>query len=384
MALSETASERERLFIISTKHAYNPNEYKQAIEIGAILAGIYPDHFWAVSNLASLHQVLGNYEEVYRYRLQRAKLRPNVGWANLEAVFAATVFDQTDVRAPFLQKAQKLGTDDWVRGSLHMLPFYEKWLRGDFEAALKQLDQIIETEGEESVLQNQILSTRVRSAYLTLGKIGKFKRLSRLNGTPGWLEAMVEYDAGSPKALLAYTRTSQGNYWDATLMALAGKVDEAETAMANPVPREQLSWPYYRFNFKYLALGELALARNQAKIAIANFENCIELFNVYSLAHYLFALNSLAHAHILNNDLPSAIKILERGSVELPWSIFEPGATYQWMRNQKLLSKILSKAGNAELAAEKIAEVERLLTLSDSDNSINRVTIKQGHKIGSE
>jgi tetratricopeptide (TPR) repeat protein len=370
VALANTTSERERLFIISSKHSYDPKEFRQAIEIGEILAGIYPDHFWAVSNLASLNQVLGNHEQMYRYRLQRANLRPNVGWANLEATFAATVFGQDDVREPYLQKAQNFSDDNWISGNLRLLPFYDKWLENDLEGSLEQLDRIIAEDGEANVLQHPVLSARAKSAYLSLGKIDRFKQLSQLNDSSGWMEALVDYDAGNPETLASYISTSQGNYWDAMLMAFTGNVEQSEAAIANPVPREQLSWPYFRPNFRYLALGELALAKNQPETAIEHFEYGIELLNNFTLAHYLFALNSLARAHQLNNDLPGAIDTLERGTVELPWSIFEPGATYQWMRNQKLLSEILTETGNAGLATEKIAELNRLLTLSDPQHPL--------------
>ena len=183
----------------------------------------------------------------------------------------------------------------------------------------------------------------------------------------GWMSAVMEHDAGNASALDSYFQDAQGNYWDAMLMARAGKIELAENTIANPVPREQLSWPYYRPNFKHLAMGELALARNQADAAIEHLEYGIELLSAFSLAHYLFALNSLARAHILNNDPDRSIEILERGSVELPWSIFEPGATYQWMKNQKLLISLFEKAGKQVGAKEKMAELERLLELADSN-----------------
>ncbi len=368
MALADTATERERLFILSTSHAYYPEEYEQAIEIGEILAGIYPDHFWAVSNLASLNQVLGRYDQVYQYRLRRADLRPNVGWANLEAVLASTVFNEPGVREPYLKRVQELGTDDiWLSGNLRMLPFYEAWLSGNLTESLVELEKIVHEEGMEAIVTNPVLSDRIGSAYLTLGKLGAFRHLYRLAGDNGWMAAVMEHDAGNASALDSYFQDAQGNYWDAMLMARAGKIELAENTIANPVPREQLSWPYYRPNFKHLAMGELALARNQADAAIEHLEYGIELLSAFSLAHYLFALNSLARAHIFNNDLDRSIEILERGSVELPWSIFEPGATYQWMKNQKLLISLFEKAGKQVGAKEKMAELERLLELADSN-----------------
>lgn len=63
MTLSDKISERERLFIISTDHLSRPAEWQQGIDILEILSGIYTDHFWANSNLATQFQEMGDYEE---------------------------------------------------------------------------------------------------------------------------------------------------------------------------------------------------------------------------------------------------------------------------------------------------------------------------------
>jgi tetratricopeptide (TPR) repeat protein len=359
--LAPTVSERERLFILSTDHLSRPSEFEQAIEILEILAGIYPDHFWATSNAASLNQSLHRYEQMYPYRLRRAELRPNVGWANLEAIWATLVFDDPEARAPFLQKVETLAADSsWVRANLLMLPFYKAWLRRDLDEAEIRLEQIEGEIGADDMARHPFITDHVRSGFLNLGKLEEFHRLSSLIEGVDWLEAMLEAESGRTETMDEYLNSSSGHLWDAVLLAWSGRPDEAEALILNPLPLSQTPRPYYRKNFKYLARGELAIARNDPETAISQIERSLVSFSPHSLTHSIFALNSLARAHMMAGDLESAVLALESSRGERDWSIFEPGATWLWTRNQRLLIDLYIQTGRTEDADQVTAELQQL------------------------
>jgi tetratricopeptide (TPR) repeat protein len=359
--LADTASERERLFILSTDYSSRPEEISKGIEIAEILVGIYPDHFWATSNLASLNQELGRYDRAYPWRLHRADLRPNEGWSNLEAVFAATVFEDANARAPYLARAERLATDNrWLRNRLALLPFYETWLSGDMQAAADRLNGIVSELGDAALAADPSLADIVRSAYLGLGELDRYEALSRTDGAPDWLDAVFRADSGDPEALRAYLDQATGTLWDAALMAWSGRTEEAQAMVDYPLAMARTPWPYFRPNFKYLARGELALSRGRAEEAIRQLETALHLLSVYSIAHYLYGLHALARAQLMSGDTPAAIATLESGIVEKPWSIFEPGATYLWLRNQSLLAELYDRTGRAD-EARRLEDELRLM-----------------------
>lgn len=360
--LADTVSERERLFIISTDHTSRPEEIEQGIDILEILAGIYPDHFWAVSNLASLNQVLGRYDQVYRWRAHRADLRPNAGWSNLEAALAATVFRDIERREPYLERVQQLAEENsWLKSRLEMLPFYEAWLSGDRQAAADQLNRFRTGLGTDKLTSNPNIADFLRSGYLALGMLQEYQQIPLPNGAPDWLEAIHQADIGNTEPLQDYLWNARGHMWDATLMAWANRPEEAQAMIDNPLPAGQAGWPYFRPNFNYLAKGELALTLGKSDIAVDELTYGLHLLNVFSIAHYLFGKNALARAHIQNGDLPGAIETLESTVVEKPWTIFEPGATYLWMRNQKFLARLYGQSGDKEKAAEIKTELMAML-----------------------
>ena len=53
--------------------------------------------------------------------------------------------------------------------------------------------------------------------------------------------------------------------------------------------------------------------------------------------------------------MAAAIETLESTAVEKNWSIFEPGATYMWQRNQRLLAELYLQTGR-EAQASKVLD----------------------------
>jgi|GEM_PF-724344 len=369
MALSVNATERERLFIISSDHLSRPPEWEKAIEISEILAGIYPDHFWAASNIASLNQLLGRNEEAYPYRLKRADLRPNVGWSQLEAAYAATVYADYESRDRYIKRAERIALDiPWVASGLTMIPFYEAWISGDMAEALNVLERIVDQIGVESLQQNGNLFIAIRSAYLSLGKLEKFIRLSDMSDEMGWMEVVMRTDGGDSRAMDKYLATAEGNLWDAMLLAWTNRVEEAEAVILDPPQSGQVSRPYFLSNFKYLAMGELAIANNSPEEAIEFLNHGLTHLKHRTIVHYLFGLNALARAHMMMDQTSLAIKTLASGKVEKDWTIFDPGATDQWIRNQLFLMDLYRQQKMIKEAQAVADELRDLYSVADEDH----------------
>lgn len=76
--LANTTTERERYFILASYYGHPPvNQVGKAAELYETLLRRYPDHRWALNNLADIYLQLGKGEQYDELRLRLAALRPN-------------------------------------------------------------------------------------------------------------------------------------------------------------------------------------------------------------------------------------------------------------------------------------------------------------------
>jgi len=182
----------------------------------------------------------------------------------------------------------------------------------------------------------------------------------------GWMEVVLRTDGGDTQALNKYLVTAEGNLGDAMLLAWTNRSEEAEAIILNPPPTGQVSRPYFLPNFKYLAMGELAIANNQPEKAIEFLNHGLTLFKHRTITHYLFALNALARAQMMLEQTSLAIETLESGIIEKNWTIFDPGATDQWIRNQLFLMDLYEQQEMMDEAKAVADELENLYSVADA------------------
>jgi tetratricopeptide (TPR) repeat protein len=116
-----------------------------------------------------------------------------------------------------------------------------------------------------------------------------------------------------------------------------------------------------------VAQAQLAIAEDRPQEALDYFEQSFQFLPAYYLPHYLFGAGSLARLHESLGSSQAAIETLEFARLRRDWSIFEPGGTFLWMRNQVYLRELYLKAGRMADAERVSDELRGLLRLADPD-----------------
>jgi tetratricopeptide (TPR) repeat protein len=364
--LAETTTERERLFILSTYYTHYLGDFEKANETNALLVQLYPDHVWATGNLANAHEALGQYEQAHPYWLKLASMRPNLSWVNLTAVQSSVAFDDPEGFARFADRARELAREDvWMAAQLRVLPVQETWLDGDLERASQLLDEIVAQFTPDELVANGPLFDAVRSMYLALGQRDTFEKLSALRPEVGWFQALLDLDSGDPGTLDDYLDNPLStDYFTVTLFAWADRTEEARELVSRIVTG---SAPWFLPALKYVAQAQLAIAEDRPQEALDYFEQSFQFLPAYYLPHYLFGAGSLARLHESLGSSQAAIETLEFARLRRDWSIFEPGGTFLWMRNQVYLRELYLKAGRMADAERVSDELRGLLRLADPD-----------------
>jgi tetratricopeptide (TPR) repeat protein len=364
--LAETTTERERLFILSTYYTHYLGDFAKAIDTNELLVRLYPDHVWATGNLANANEALAQYEQAHPYLLKMASMRPNLNWSNMAALQSSVAFKDSESIARFADRTRELAHGDvWMAAQLRVLPVQEAWLDGDLERASQLLDEIVAKFTPDELVANGPLFDAVRSLYLALGKRGTFEKLSAHRPEVGWFQALLDLDSGEPGTLDDYLdKPLRTDFFNVTLLAWADRPGKARELMSEIVTG---SAPWFNRYFKYAALAQLAIAEDRPQEAIGYFEQSFQFLPAFYLPHYLFGAGSQARLHESLDSPRAAIETLEFARLRRDFSIFEPGATYLWMRNQVYLRELYLKAGRMADAERVADELRGLLRLADPD-----------------
>lgn len=372
VALADRASERERLFILATYYGFLGDVAKQ-IDTYHLLLRLHPEHYWANGNLSNIFESRGEFEQAERFRVRVAELRPNnVSWyPDLDIVQLAIANGHPEVRDTYVARLESVAESpgyEWLSPFLALLPVHEAWVNGQYEAALEQLDGIVAAMDEQALLADGWLFAHIRSIYLALGTLDRFRRLSALREAPGWFEGMLDYETGNRETLEQFLRNDSGaGYWEAALLALTGKAERAREIAGDPDLLLSARPIMSGQALKHMALGQAAFAEGRFQDAIS-VRDRIGFLNTTQKWAYLFWVHTLAQAYEGLGDLDSAIETLERAALQRPLTIFETGGTFFWQRNQVYLHDLYLRTGQ-DAAAQRIeAELRNVLRLADPDH----------------
>ena len=155
----------------------------------------------------------------------------------------------------------------------------------------------------------------------------------------GWLEAVVDFDSGSPATLLEYLEVNQEGYWDAALFALAGQTENASMLIEDPASAEALGPPFLVRDWANLARGQLALADGDFETAIELLSTETRILFISAPHAHQFGLRSRALTHLGNDQVKEAIETLEFQRRQKPATILDPGATWFWQSSMVLVVK---------------------------------------------
>ena len=367
--LAPSSSERERLFVLSTYYRDYLQDEAKTIETLELLIRQYPDHYWGVSNLTSYLETRGRYAQAYPYRIQRADLRPNSGWSQLETAQAALISGDRETAEVYFGKARLLvEKEPWLKPAITLLPVYDRWLSADYAGVGRMLDEMITDTGTGALIQNGGLYRAVSSTFLAIGRMETFRELSQLTARRGWMDALPELDYPASPSLNTYLDNAGVSYWTATLMAIGGRLDRSREMLNDPRSVAQVPPPYMINEWRNLAAAHLAFAEAADDLAMQLIVEALPGLRITDRLAFLLGSHLLAQAQERKGLPGQAIETLESLAVERDWSIFEPGALSMWFRTQQYLIRLYDRNDQTVQADRLASDLLNLLAAADKDH----------------
>lgn len=382
LRLSEMTTERERYFIRgSYYHLLGQDE--KAIPAYEALLTLYPDHFWGARNLGNVYRNLGLTNEIVRFGVRIAELRPKDFEANFTVAWDLARMAQDPARArPYARRARQLVSPEIVKASpagvawVELFPAFEHWLGGDTGKALAEAERFAQELESTPSGEQEWAVWSLGHFFLTLGKLETAEKLFQRVSTPFRRFpplAMVSYlrgdRAGFRKRLsAALANPGRRDPAIAVLLARAGLLSQAEREISGQ-ENAKTDIP----GFIEVERGELASARGQAAEAIRQLKKGRERDPVNSSNTFFLGTETLATALSQQGDVDGAMRVLELASQQKARAIFAlASAVPSWMRTQLLLAKLYRKVGRHEDARRIEAELLGLLAYADPDHVLLR------------
>ena len=286
--LSDKTSERERYLIRGSYFMMTDQGEKGVANYKALLQ-LDPDHYAANNNLYLYYLFRSappSIEEGHPYLLRAAQLRPNSLRLNFAAGYTlATQMNRPREAAPYLQRLADLaeiapsfvpGNVNWAR----LYPAHMRWLEGDLEGVISEVDRWRETLRSISGRPNWQLASQMGHFYRGLGMLEAAEELYRLTESPNARDNMLdeaEYYRMDEEEGVAFlkrqgtlTRT-RGH--GARRLARAGLLSEARDELASfQAQARQETDPVRKYRDDIaliLTQGEIALAEGNAEEAIS-------------------------------------------------------------------------------------------------------------------
>jgi hypothetical protein len=392
--LSDHATERERLFIRGTYFQLHgqPNEARAEYEA---LVRLYPDHYWAVNNLARSY--LGH-DEALPYWLRLAELRPNGALQNLSAASELIFMGRADEAVPYveraraIQKALRVKPDEWIRLGVgpdewaECFPIWQRWVKGDVAGAMTALREMSALADKES---NADLRRALNLWFIILGQLREadaflLKRLAEIEQQGGNAPKSHKLSEVMPEVLLAWNAELRGDrraarawmqrlcgrvkraervtWWETiVLQARAGLGAEVRRSLAEPNPRwlkrdEYVSW----------ARGELALAAGRPAEAAALLTKALGGFSKDYITRAL-AVQTLSSALEASRGPEAALDVIAENLYPKDRSPYQYINLSAWLDLQARRARLLRRLGRAAEAEPIEAELRKYLTYADAD-----------------
>ncbi len=377
--LSKNSTDAERLFIQSSYDGWFLKDSNKAVQTLEMLVRLYPDHYWAVSNLSMAHQYRGQARRALPYIVRRAELRPHNFDHQLRAAHALLIWGNTKDDELYVERARRLlaaEEDDPVRISraawLRLYPAQAKWVKGDLEGAIWEATSLAnEVEAATNEDLNPI-KWQLGSFYLTVGRIAAARKIFQsMTGPPDSL-GLLALGLDDKQAVKKYVQFAPASHRAAILMARAGLFSEAEKAIADPEAPRRAYAPFIPGVWDTLARGELALARGRTADAIPLLQDVVEKLRAWPTPYFFLGSEALARAWQHQGDVARSIAVLEDASELGVPAVFWGPAPLFWMQNELRRADLYRTVGRDEAARNIEAQLGKLLTHADPDFFIVR------------
>ncbi len=371
--LADTTTDRERFFIRASYHDWAGEEQKAA-EMYQLLARLYPDHYWAASNLWYHYHRRGRPRQALPYGVRRADLRPNYFYHQMSAAETLLVWGDRRQAEPYLEQARKLVSGGGVGPSgaarLRLFPAYEHWLQGDLTQALQEAEQAAGDIASKDARDRDGFKWQVGWFYLTLGKWRAAKEMLQNISAPATNLALIAWTLDDEHAARNHLHRALPSHRAAVLLARTGLLSEAEAVLSDPETASRTYDPRSPRVWGYVARGELALARGQIAEAIRLLEQGLPDLRPWPTAYFFLASEALARAAQQRGNIAKALEILDNASQYQDRAVFFGPASFFWMKIQLQRAQLHRTLGREPEAQEIEADLRRLLALADADHAI--------------
>ncbi|HLW81080.1 MAG TPA: winged helix-turn-helix domain-containing protein [Candidatus Acidoferrales bacterium] len=368
--LADTASERERLFILLSWYGLelHAGDLDKAIHYGELLTSLYPDFYWGVQVQAMLLLNANRPDEAAAMFERGLRLRPNdLDWA----VTAWEGFDgdsqqgfrgvRSDLAQMFRKKAEEIAAhsgDSALTGFwMPYLDASEKRDRGDAAGAAAALDNARPADG--------VLAHQLAVAYLALGKLRDGERVIQGAAEPEQLHMLVAFLRNGVGGLRSYARrhpVSAPLDGPGIIGLLYARIGDLRGD--SPAIRELLSVGQ-RQAWHSAILGEEAMNRGQYALAIRELRDALASPN--TSAQQMFLSDSLATALEREGDSVGAATVLQKSANEFADPL--DGTLCPLVLEH--LARTYRKVGDTARAAVLENHVKKLLEAADPDYSLD-------------
>ena len=376
LELAGTTTDRERYFIQASYYQRFLQAEDKGIQTLEVLQRLYPDHYWAVTNLMVAYFSRGQPREALPYVLRRADLRPNEFDHQLRAAQALLIWGDRGGTEAYLRRARALAAhgkvNPWRVAWVAMYPAQADWVRGEFAQGLREAEKVAASISAQGAMEQYAVRWYVGSFYLALGKLQAAEEIFQHMRGPSEELALVAWGLGDQQAAREHLRGAPSSHRAAILLARTGQLAEAERAIADPAAVSRAYAPFLPFLWDDLARGEMALARSRTAEAIRLLQPTLNHLRTWPTAYFFLAADSLAQAWEQQGKPLKAIEVLEVASREKSPAIFWEAAPFFWMKTQLRLAQLYRKVGRGEEARGIEAEMRKLLALADPDFPILR------------
>jgi len=399
--LAETMSDRERYFIQGS-YSGMKGEQQKALRFYKILLSLYPDHFWAINNLAALYREMGQEQEALEYVVRRADLRPsNFPYTYGAARRLIRAGDRARAKI-YIQRVLDLVTPedidsepDAIVRRMWFFSAFEALLNANPETALREANRSLERlrSFEEGRFVN---GSPMGAFYLTLGKIQWAREWFEKSTEPGprrqYFLAAIAYIEEDHRAMTAHLEQTLKD-WE-SLRRMEDLVPTARGPLMATLPlllaRGGFGLPPLRApnpnrpDFIQKEIPQRSDAR-RAMLAVIQDNSMEELrklgdalssmsFNTAASAStYFMGSEILAEAWRERGDLINAAQVLRTALEKDPFLVSQSVLTGAlWLKLQAQLSQLYREMGQDEDALKIEDKLRRSLAYADPDHPILR------------
>jgi tetratricopeptide (TPR) repeat protein len=374
LELSKSSTDAERLFIQASYSERMLGDHTKAVEALELLLRLYPDHYWANTNLLVHYPTIGQPRRALPYFVRRADLRPQNFDQQLRAAHALLLLDKPRDAERYVERARRLikAEEDlparsWRAAWLTLYPAQAEWIRGDFQGAIQEATKLASQVESSAGEDLNPIRWELGSFYLNMGRLGAAREMFQSMTGPSEYLALIALGLDDEKALKKYLDSAGGSHRAAILMARAGLFTEAERAMADPQALHRVYAPFIPAVWENLARGELALARGRTAEAIPLLQDAVQILRTWPNPYFFLGSEALAHAWQQQGDVEKSIAVLEDASEYGAPAVFWGPAPYFWMKNELRRAELYRRLGREADRRQIHADLAKLLTHADPD-----------------